>query len=369
MKIEKKDTNVEKLRNALLLLVRAGLWGQMSEDVSAFCLSDVEWNGVYRLSRQHTVTALAFHGLSLLPEDKFPPQALLIKWAAESDAVERRNIKMNGVIEQLYNIYREKGLSPVLQKGQGIATCYESPLQRECGDIDLYFNNRIAWHIALSSLRKRHIKFARQADKSICFKWQGFDIEYHRHLFDLYNPFLQSVVDRYEIDKGYRYVMLSAESSVCITVPSPFLDVLLQNLHILKHTISRGIGLRQMCDMARTCYKLHGEIDAEEMRMVCNKLGLERWTSLLHAFMVDYLGLPVEYLPYKDKVPTAVPLANIVWRGGNFGQHDPSIAPDANVFRRKLDTLQSFMRNMRFASYYAPKEAFWYFIQLLKGQF
>lgn len=193
MNTANKDALTEKLRAALLLLVRAGLWGQVYEDVSALSLSDVEWNGVYRLSRQHTVTALAFHGLLLLPEYKFPPQALLVKWAAESDAVERRNVKMNGVLEQLYDIYREKGLSPVLQKGQGTATCYDTPLLRECGDIDLYFNNHVAWNIALSSLRRCHVKFVHQADKGIWFEWQGVDIEYHRRLFDLYNPFCRGL--------------------------------------------------------------------------------------------------------------------------------------------------------------------------------
>lgn len=369
MNTPNKDALTEKLRAALLLLVRAGLWGQTPEDLSALSLSDVEWNGVYRLSRQHTVTALAFHGLSLLPEDKFPPQTLLVKWAAESDAVERRNVKMNGVLEEIYNIYRGKGLMPILQKGQGIAMYYENPLLRECGDIDLYFNNTVAWNIALSSLRRRKIKYTPQADKGIWFRWNGVDIEYHRHLFDLYNPFLQSFVDKLERDKGFRYVTLSADSSVSITVPSPFLNLLLQNLHILKHTVSRGIGLRQMCDMARTCYKVHGEIDKDEMRTVCKKLGLDRWSPLLHAFLVDCLGLPAECLPYNETALSAAPLSAIVWRGGNFGQHDSSIASGGSAFRRKVNTVRSFGRNMRFASYYAPKEAFWYFIQLLKGQF
>lgn len=369
MNTSNKDALTEKLRAALLLLVRAGLWGQTPENLSALSLSEVEWSGVYLLSRQHTVTALAFHGLSLLPEDKFPPQTLLVKWAAESDAVERRNVKMNGVLEEIYNIYRGKGLMPILQKGQGIAMYYENPLLRECGDIDLYFNNPVAWNIALSYLRRRHVKFAYQADKGIWFAWHGIDIEYHRRLFDLYNPFLQGLVNRLEANKGYRHVKLSDNSSVNMIVPSPFLDILLQNLHILKHTVSRGIGLRQMCDMARTCYKLHGEIDKDEMRTVCKKLGLDRWSPLLHAFLVGCLGLPAECLPYGETAPSAAPLAAIVWRGGNFGQHDSAIESDGSAFRRKLNTVRSFVRNMRFAYYYSPKETFWYFIQLLKGQF
>lgn len=369
MKIKQDGVRQEKLRNVLFLLVRLGLWGDREEHNTRLNLTEEDWNDVFRLAMQHTVTGLAFQGVSHLPDSQIPPQSLLVRWMAETDAVERRNKKMNGVLGQLYNIFHEKGLNPILQKGQGVANYYESPLLRVCGDIDLYFNNKKAWDDALDFLRKNNITFTKQADEGISYRWQGVDIEHHSRLFDLYNPFLQGFVGKLEGQKGYRHTALSTYPSVIVTTPSPFLDILLQSLHILKHSVSRGIGLRQMCDMARSCYKLHGEIDSEEMKAVCNKIGLHRWCPLLHTFLIDYLGLPKDCLPYEDTVPSAVPLAEIVWRGGNFGQYDSMLVSESVAYRRKLNTIRSFIRNMHFASYYAPKETFWYFVQLLKGQF
>ena len=140
------------------------------------------------------------------------------------------------------------------------------------------------------------------------------------------------------------------------------------NLHILKHGIGRGIGLRQLCDMARACYRLHGEVDPQEMKSACRRLGLGRWCQLLHSFLVECLGLPVGCLPYHETAPTARPLADIVWRGGNFGQHDAGLQQQATGWRRKFQTARSFGRNVGFAFHYAPKEAFWFFLQLTKGQ-
>lgn len=362
------EVPVGQERKALLALLRAGLWERRPEHLSCFPLTSDSWKNVFRLARQQTVTALAFQGLRQLPDDLLPPESLLMRWAAETDAIERRNRKMNLALGQLYAMFREKGLEPVLQKGQGIARFYEHPLSRECGDIDFYFSDSHAWEAALDCLHLQRIQVKRQADGGMAYRWQGVDVEHHRKLLDLYNPFLQGFVNRLEEKEGYRR-FLSDESNTHIIVPSPSLDILLQNLHILKHALGRGIGLRQFCDMARTCYSLHGEIDAREMKAVCRRLGLARWCPLLHAFLVKELGLPVDCLPYPAVASTAQPLAEIVWRGGNFGQYDAGLGQEAGGWQRKRQTACSFGRNVRFAFRYAKKEAFWLFIQLLKGQF
>lgn len=358
----------EQEMSALLALLRAGLWEQVPENLSCFPLADGSWENVFRMSRKQTVTGLAFCGLQYLPDSLLPPETLLVRWAAETDAIERKNRKMNAVLGELCARFREMGLNPILQKGQGVARFYVHPLSRECGDIDFYFGNGRDWDAALAYLRSQHIRVEKQADGGISYCWRGIEVEHHRRLLDLYNPFLQGFVQRLEERKPCRLVSLSPVSETGVTVPSPFLDLLLQNLHILKHTLGRGVGLRQLCDMARACYRLHEEVDAQEMEQTCRKLGLAEWCPLLHAFLVECLGLPPACLPYPAVASTARPLGDIIWRGGNFGQYDAGFEPNAGGWQRKRQTARSFGRNVRFAFHYAPKESFWLFIQLLKGQ-
>lgn len=365
---DRQESRAVRERKALLALLRAGLWEREPEDLSCFPLSDKSWESVFRQARRQTVTGLTFVGLQHLADHLLPPETLLLRWAAETDAIERRNKKMNSAIEELYTMFRKRGLNPILQKGQGVARFYGNPLLRECGDIDLKFNSSRAWDLAIVLLRRQNVRFKKQADHGIFYRWNGVDVEHHRQLLDLYNPFHQSFVNRLENRHGYQLIALSAEPQADITVPSPFMDLLLLNLHILKHSLGRGIGLRQLCDMACACHRLHGEVDAQEMKMVCQKLGLDRWSKLLHAFLVDCLGLPVDKLPYPETAATAQPLSDIVWRGGNFGHYDAILEQNAYGWGRKWQTARSFGRNVRFAFHYAPKEAFWLFIQLLKGQ-
>lgn len=364
------DQSMERTRRGLLTLLRAGLWERKVDDIACFPLSGDEWEGLFRLARQQTVTGMVFNGLQFLPEELLPTPALLIRWTAGVDAVERRNREMNRTLSALYAELRTRGFDPVLQKGQGIAAYYEKPLLRECGDIDLFFGDRRTSECAVKWMLRQGAVVRRMPDGSLFYRWQNFEIEHHVRLFDLYNPFLQRDAARLIRDKGSVSVPLFGQDDTEVPVPAPFVNLLLLDLHILKHALGRGIGLRQLCDMARACCQLHAVVDADEMRSCCRRWGLGRWNPMLHTFLVDYLGLPVEALPYGELAPSADPLLGIVWRGGNFGYYHPGHGTvGRSLAERKFDTARSFLGNLHFALRYAPKEAFWIFSGLIKGQF
>ena len=368
MQAGRKDFIADRMHTALLVLLRAGLWERQPEDLSCFPLAEEDWKQLYAEACRQTVTGITFQALKYLPDEALPPEPLMIRWAAETDAIERRNSKMNEVLGNLYSAFTEKGLHPVLQKGQGVALFYEYPMLRECGDIDLYFNNEKAWRAALSFVQSQGIRVSRQADKSIYYTYKGVTVEHHTRLFDLYNPLLQRYAMRLERENGFRRTTLPEQPETWITVPSPLLNLLLLDLHILKHAVGRGIGLRQLCDMARACSVLHDDTDPDEMKAISRKFGLTEWNRLLHAFLTDSLGLPAVCLPYLETAPSGQPLADIIWRGGNFGRYGKGYDPHLKGWRRKCSTARSFARNIGFMAGYAPKESFWILMQLMKGQ-
>lgn len=362
--------NSDKLHAALLTLLRSGLWEKDIDDFSCFPLSAEEWREVFRLSRQQTVTGLVYQGLQYLPNGTLPPEPVLIRWTAEVDAIERMNRKMNETLSELYLMFHSRGLNPILQKGQGVAQFYEKPLLRECGDIDLYFNNSRAFSVAAVYVRRHKIAVKKMPDKSLFYLWNGIEVEHHTRLFDLHNPFLQCYLNKLEREKEYEHFRLLPPSELKISIPSPFLNLLMLDLHILKHALGWGIGLRQLCDMARACYKLHETINTDEMEETCLKLGLERWNPLLHAFLTKHLGLPSSCLPYGATAPDAQPLLDIIWHSGNFGYRLIGRKVSGQpVWKRKLRTANIFRQNLSFARRYAPKETFWMVCDLLKGQF
>lgn len=359
-----------KPHKALLVLLRAGLWNREIETPGNFPLTAGEWEGVFRLARQQTVTGIVFAGLQQLPDNLLPDEPLLARWAAEVHAIERRNQAMDKAFAELYGLFLSWGMNPILQKGQGVALFYENPLLRECGDIDLYFSSPREQRIAATCIRLSQIQVNKRPDKSLSYRWKGIEVEHHTQLLDLHDPFRKDFAYGLERAKGCHIIPSFRGSGLPVTVPSPFMNLLLLDLHILKHATGWGIGLRQLCDMARACYKLRGETSQTEMEDVCRKLGLDRWNPLLHTFLNKVLGLPARCLPYPEMAPSAKPLLDIVWRSGNFGQlakGRTSSAPSA--WQSKIRTAHAFGHNLRFAMHYAPRETFWGFARLFLGQF
>ena len=169
-------------------------------------------------------------------------------------------------------------------------------------------------------IRDRGVEVRKCPDQSLFCRWKGIEIEIHPRLIDIYNPCAYRRLQQLE-EKNGRPVSLKDTGGPEIEVPSPMLNLLLLDTHILKHALGRGIGLRQLCDMARACYCLNGKVDAGGMNLISNRLGICKWNKLLFAFLVDILGLAPEFLPYPERDKNAYPLLEIVWKGGYFGMY------------------------------------------------
>lgn len=361
--MDRKKTS-EPVRAALLALLRGGLWEQDVKPHSCFPLSRDSWEEVFLLSKQQTVTGVAFRGLHHLPDGMLPPESLLLRWMAAADGIERKNKEMNLALDSLLTLFARHGLHPILQKGQGLASLYAYPLLRECGDIDLFFPGSGEFEAAFRCVEKLDIRMVRKADGSLLYSWQGIPVEHHIRLIDLYHP--PHNTKKTDLIWEFRRMALSTASDLEVTVPAPSLNLLLQYAHILKHALGRGIGLRQLCDLALSCDRWHTDLMPDVLKGVCRQAGLTKWVSLLHAFLTERLGLASDRLPYPETAANTQPLLEIIWRGGNFGHQAYRLTRPTLL--HKIQTAEAFRRNISFAFRYAPKEALAIFVNLLKGQ-
>lgn len=357
---------------ALLALVRAGLWEQPpTETDGLFRLPATAWGEVLAEARRQTVAGIACHGLQHLPDRLLPPLPLLTQWVAETDGIERRNRLMNQVLDELYTLFRRAGLNAVLLKGQGVARMYGSPLLRTCGDIDFCFQQPAEWETARTLIERTGCPTTPEADGSLFYRWKGIEVEHHPRLCELRSPALQRTVRQLAADTPMQETELPHDTPIAATVPPPALNLLLLSTHILKHVLGRGIGLRQLCDMACACRRYpHTPEAMNELRLLYRRTGLERWGRLLDTFLVQYLGMPDECSAYPPDTEGASLLLDIVLRGGNFGQYHLQRvqAVHTPAWRHKWDTAAAFWHNSRFACRYAPHQALHTFIHLTLGQ-
>ena len=381
---------MDRTLQALFVLLQAGLWGRYDDAAaSVFPLSAEEWERVFTLARQQTVTGIAFRGLDFLPEEAAPPMVVAAKWMAHADRIEQSNRIMNGTVAKLYGHFASAGVEAALQKGQGVAAMYPEPLLRECGDIDLYFPGHDGVSDPLSGIPGAVRK--RQPDNSWSYLVDGIVVEHHADLVDIQSPRAKRYVKRLIEEKGFEKVVTG--DGVEVMVPAPEVNLLLLSSHILKHAFGVGIGLRQFCDYAVARRYYEGSVNEEEMREIWRMTGLEKWEELLEGFIGRFLDSDCvlarndnedfqndkcrseqptrsersEESFYKKKTDV---LLDIVLKGGNFGVYseDRENASHAR-WVRKMQTFRSLAGNVRFAFRYAPREWFWTIVQLLGGQF
>lgn len=354
----------------MLALLRAGLW-ETPPSGDLFPLSDADWRALHTLAVSHTVVGVVCRGILLLPDHLMPPDALMAKWVAETDRIERRSREMDKAVCTLLQAFRLRGLRPLLLKGQGVARFYAEPSVRQSGDIDLYFPSTEDADKAYAEVRRAGLSPHRAPDGSCCYRWQGVEVEHHPRLFDLQNPLRRGVLRELERGQLSAPLRIGEEGSgeeVLVDVPAPLCNLLLLNAHILKHLVGRGIGLRQFCDMARAYHALRGHYDTEKLKDLYARTGLTAWSGQLHAFLTTHLALPASDLPYLEQTASPSPrLLRLVLEGGNFGRRGSGDESAQPAWRRKWHTLSAFWRNRGFSLEYAPAETFWSMARLVRG--
>ena len=128
-----------KNTRAFFTLLRAGLWGDAYHNDNLNRNGEVDWDEVYLLAEEQSVVGLVLAGIET--SNVKPPQELLLQWIGEVQILEQQNKAMNEFIAELIDKLRKANIYALLVKGQGIAQCYDRPLWRSCGDVDLYLSD------------------------------------------------------------------------------------------------------------------------------------------------------------------------------------------------------------------------------------
>ena len=268
---------------------------------------------------------------------------------------------MNAVITELNKLYSKNRITAFLMKGQGVAACYHNPLHRVCGDIDWSFPDVEQYNLANQLIQKLDLKLEKQAGFSSDYAWKEFLVEHHRNFLDFSNPFLSNYLIRLQ-QQEHEHALTLEINGQKVLVPSPILTHLSINSHILRHLLSFGISIRQLCDSARICCMYHQRPDMQSLLEIYRKTGIYHWIQALNHLLVNYLGMPEAYLPFPLKSQqNADWMMKDILRSGSFGFYGGvfSKETDKPQLRRKHVWLHLSVRFFRYVRY-APWEACWF---------
>ena len=190
-----------------------------------------------------------FDGIKKLPAEHVGMEKeLLLQWMAESQMLEKANVRLNDTAIQVSEWFRKKGFRTCILKGQGNALMYPNPYSRTPGDIDIWVEGG----------DKRVISFVRSISphEKACYhhiefpSYKGMEVEVHyRPSFLLcfwHNRKLQKYYERVKEEQFSHRVMLGEQGEIAI--PTAEFNLIFQLTHIFSHLMNEGIGLRQLVD-------------------------------------------------------------------------------------------------------------------------
>lgn len=331
----RKNSNQE----ALFALLRAGLWSNPEIQVSLG--SPVDWGEVYRLASEQSVLGLVLAGVDYLPIEQRPPRVDLLQWIGEIQILEQQNQSMNKFIGELVVRMRDAGIYSLLVKGQGVAQCYEKPLWRSCGDVDLLLSNDN--YQKAKVFLKDIADYVEKEDKEILHLGMTIDqwsVELHGSMRTQISSRMNRGIDDVQQDLFYGGNVRSwMNDGIQVFLPGPNNDVLLIFTHFLQHFFIGGVGLRQICDWCRLLWTYKESLNHELLEKWIKKIGLMSEWKAFGAFAVEYLGMSKEAMPFYDVrwKKKANRIGEVILNTGNFGHNQD------NSYRQKYHGFRSDM--------------------------
>ena len=390
-------------------------------------LKQVDWKELYAIAKKQCLVGILFDGIKKLPAEHVGlEKELLLHWMAESQMLEKANVRLNDAAIQVSEWFRKKGFRTCILKGQGNALMYPNPYSRTPGDIDIWVEGG----------DKRLISFVRSISphEKACYhhiefpSYKGVEVEVHyRPSFLLrfwHNRKLQKYYGMVKEEQFSHRVMLGEQGEIAI--PTVEFNLIFQLTHIYAHLMNEGIGLRQLLDyyfVVCDFYKVYqnfsnpsvslskgsstfspspsssgsGDVTAllgarhryalrladhqrstpdcagwdrlGVLQKELKELGLWKFAGAIMYIMQEVFGMPASQLivPPNEKYGKFV--LNEVLEAGNFGKHD-----ERNCFGKSQlgHNLQRVYRDMRLVRYF-PAEALsepifrtWHFYWRLK---
>jgi len=325
-------------------LLKAGLFPDSCEGNPELRIDGTtDWDKVYQLAQEQSVQGLVLQGIDWFKvlrkaqaqaehDSGFTvPQVLLLEWIGEVQMIEQQNKDMNKFIASLVQKLQSVGIYSLLVKGQGVALCYEKPLWRCSGDIDLLLSND-NYQKAKSALMPIASEVANEntTTKHQALIINGFDVELHGKMPFSLSKRVEDVIDDVLDDLFCGGKVRSWDcNGTQVFLPSPDNDVILVFTHFLHHFFIEGVGLRQICDWCRLLYTYKDSLDYELLESRIKTMGLMSEWKAFGALAIEYLGFPKDSMPLlsvnddlnanlKNKADR---IMELVLKAGNFGHN------------------------------------------------
>lgn len=340
--------------NSFLLfseLLSASIWNRPVKATLFENLNSEIWKEVFTHINAQKVMALIGHSVQSLPKEYQPPKSILYPLLLSMEQTEKLNLNLRNKLVEIASIYKEREIDFILLKGQGNSLAYPRPLHRPPGDLDLFLYQPEYYARSIEWLKGNNIAHGKESKQHTDFDWEGVHIENHHTLTHMpeekHNQYLKRHINRIVDNNLLRTVDIG---STKIKLLPPTFNSFYLFLHLFKHFMSVGIGIRHLCDWVLLLNHYKEEIDQKEYLELTTKFNLLRPMQEFALVSTTLLNTPKEIFPfevpnrsrYTDKIIEDIRI------GGNFGYFRPGLTFKKGRKEMSKRYLQAIERTIKF---------------------
>lgn len=315
--------------------------------------SGKEWAEIYAESERQAITGILLQGIEKLPLELRPPQALLLQWIGVGQMIEQRNRMMDLRCGELLEKLSANGLRGSILKGQGIALLYNDELRklRQSGDIDVYVDCGLEKSLAFAkTLGQQNVDW--DYKHLHLYVWDDTEVEMHYRVEVLLNLKKNRKLQMWFKDKTEQIF----QDVNGLTTSSTEFNVFYILLHIYRHFLYEGVGLRQIVDYYMVLRTVQGsKFNVQEYVDAVSEFGMVKFAKGLMWVMKETLGMSAELMPWEPNEKEGRYVLNQVMEGGNFGLHDKRL----NHSGGKVSAVKAILtHNFHLITHY-PSDVLW----------
>lgn len=281
------------LKSIFFHFLRLGLFGE-DDECPVPKLTDTECSQLFAWSREQAVSGVWVDGVAQTPYR--PPEAMWAQWIFHVMHIERMNRLLQETEQRWVKALEGNGMQAEVFKGSSVARWYRKPLYRSYGDIDLVVTQ--GWKNVEPYLQAKGYAYRHEED-SLAVQDGNIPIELHPWRESLYNPVVNARLRQLlSVDRAGNELYLA-----CLM------------LHLRRHVLTYGIGLKQVCDVAVMLRQ--APLDRDELAGILRKLRMVRFCRVLFAFLAKHLAVESGIFPVAPaRDGKALLLEEVIWREG-----------------------------------------------------
>ncbi len=343
------DLGIEQRHMPLVRLLRKSF---ALPTEAALTFSQHEWQKAFDDARKQALVGVLWPYVSSLQEKERPPRDVLLRWYAMAEQIKVMNERVNAAAIDVVKTFAANGFRSAVLKGQGLALLYPHPELRNPGDVDLWVEGE----------RKQVLKYVRK----VCPKGEvryhhvdyppvnGVEVEVH------FTPsWMNSCLSNAKLQRFFKqqsalqfehFELLRNGSGATLPVPTESFNAVYVLIHIYRHLLGEGIGLRQVMDYYYVVKSL--PVDKREQVVAhLESLNLTSFAKALMYVLQQLFGLSPNYFIVPPNKYSGRFVMDEILRSGNFGKYDERLKRKANetaLYR----FMRSLHRNVRFVRYF-----------------